>query len=325
MALVGARVTIEGANLPGGDHGMPVVLVGDVPARVVLASSHAIRFHVPEGLTGGRHRVRVDGASGDVWLDVGSPFATGLHQVDNPVFDRERALYVTYSGARGQQVPVSVFRVRPDGGREPFVTGMVNATSMAFDAAGALHVSSRFDGAVYRVRPDGQYDTVATELGVACGLAFAADGTMFVGDRSGTVFRVTVAGRVAPFATLPPSIAAFHLVRGPGEHLYVTGPTFGTYDAVYRIDRRGEVTVVSTEFGRPQGMAVDEQGRLHVVDALAGSAGLFLVQEGRPREMVLAAPALVGVAFDPSGGVVVASNETAFRIDAPTRPWRGDS
>ena len=31
--------------------------------------------------------------------------------------------------------------------------------------------------------------------------------------------------------------------------------------------------------------------------------------------LVLAAGNLVGVAFDPSGGVVVASNDTAYRLD----------
>ena len=64
-------------------------------------------------------------------IDVAPPFATGLHQVDNPVFDRDGNLYVTYSGTRGQQVPVSIFRVRPDGTRETFCTGLVNPTSMA--------------------------------------------------------------------------------------------------------------------------------------------------------------------------------------------------
>ena len=42
-------------------------------------------------------------------LEVGTPLATGLHQVDNPVFDREGNLYVTYSGTRGQDVPCRFF------------------------------------------------------------------------------------------------------------------------------------------------------------------------------------------------------------------------
>ena len=69
-------------------------------------------------------------------------------------------------------------------------------------------------------------------------------------------------------------------------------------------------------------MAVDAEGALYVVDALAGSAGLFRVRPGQPRELVLAAPALVGVAIDPHGGLVVASNDTVYRLDVGLTPWR---
>ena len=135
--------------------------------------------------------MRVAGAPGETaFIDIASPFATGLHQVDNPVFDREGNLYVTYSGTRGQQVPVSIFRVRPNGTRETFSSGIVNPTSMAIDPQGRLYVSSRFEGTVYRVAGRRIGEVFATDLGVACGLAFAADGTLFVGDRSGTIFKV---------------------------------------------------------------------------------------------------------------------------------------
>ena len=156
------------------------------------------------------------------FVDVAAPFATGLHQVDNPVFDRDGNLYVTYSGTRGQQVPVSIFRVRPNGTRETFSSGIVNPTSMAFDPEGRLYVSSRFEGTVYRVAADGAAEPFATDLGVACGLAFAPDGTLFVGDRSGTIFRVDRDGHAVMFASLPASVAAFHLAIGPDLALYVT-------------------------------------------------------------------------------------------------------
>ena len=69
-------------------------------------------------------------------------------------------------------------------------------------------------------------------------------------------------------------------------------------------------------------MAVDEAGTLYVVDALAGGAGLYRVRDGAPRELVVAAPALVGVAIDPRGGLVAASNDTIYRLDNGLRPWR---
>jgi streptogramin lyase len=264
----------------------------------------------------------VNGAGGGADLDVGTPVVAGVHQVDSPAFGPDGALYATFSGTRGQRVPVSVFRVADDGAKTPFLTDITNATSMACDRAGALHVTSRFDGTVMRVKPDGVAEIVASDLGVACGIAFGSDGTMFVGDRSGTIFRVGSSAHVVPFVSLPPSLAAFHLAMGPDDALYVTGPTMATYDHVYRVDRQGAISILSSEFGRPQGMAVDESGALYVVDALAGGAGLYRVRAGAPRELVAAAPALVGAAFDPRGGLVLASNDTLYRLDNGLRPWR---
>jgi sugar lactone lactonase YvrE len=248
------------------------------------------------------------------FIDIAAPFATGLHQVDNPVFDRDGNLYVTYSGTRGQQVPVSIFRVRPNGTRETFSSGIVNPTSMAIDPRGRLYVSSRFEGTVYRVADDGSPEAFANDLGVACGLAFAEDGTLFVGDRSGTIFAVDASGRAKTFASLPPSVAAFHLAMGPDRALYVTGPTLASYDSLYRIDSHGTVTTTYSGFGRPQGLAFDRHGTLFVVEALAGSSGLYRCRPGVAPELVLGGPALVGVAFDAEGTTVVASNETAYRL-----------
>lgn len=254
-----------------------------------------------------------DGASR---VEVGVPWATGLHQVDNPAFDHDGRLYVTYSGPRGQEAPVSVFRVATPGAREPFVAGIVNATSLAFGPDRRLYVSSRFDGAVYRVDEDGMHTQVASELGVACGLAFDADGWMYVGDRSGTIFRVRD-GAVKPFATLPPSVAAFHLAMSPWGELFVSAPTLGTYDHIYRIGADGEVRTLPHTMGRPQGMAFSPDGLLHVTDALAGAGGLYRFRDpdGEP-ELVVSGNALVGVAFGPRGELSVATNDTAYRFGA---------
>ena len=238
----------------------PEVRVGTGVGRVVHASPNALSILVPPGLDGGHTAVRVEGTLGETaFIELGVPIATGLHQVDNPIIDRAGRLYVTYSGARGQQAAVSIFRVQPDGTREPFVSGITNPTSMTFDDRGRLYVSSRFEGAVYRIGADGSFEMVAADLGVACGLAYGADGSLYVGDRSGTIFRVSSTGHTTAFATLPPSVAAFHLAVGPDACLYVTAPTLASYDAVYRIDRMGKVTVVCSNFGRPQGLVFDAQ------------------------------------------------------------------
>lgn len=315
-------MAIHGTGFPIDRPHLPDVTIGDSPARPVYASSSIIAVLVPGGLDGGRTAVRVADVPGETaLLEVGTPLATGLHQVDNPVFDREGNLYVTYSGGRGQEVPVSIFRVSPNGRRESYVSGIVNPTSMTCDAQGHLYVSSRFEGSVYRVHPEGTYETYASDLGLACGLAFDRRGVLYVGDRSGTVFAVQPDRTVKALATLPASVAAYHLAIGPDECVYVTAPTLGPYDYVYRIDPdAGSIDKVYSGFGRPQGIAFDSQGALYVVEALAGWNGLYRVREDGSTELIVAGQSLVGVAFNPNGGLIVSSNDTAYRLDVAIRP-----
>ena len=297
----------------------PVVRLGGHPALVAFVSPTRMVVLVPSDVEGENLPLEIEDDGTEVTrVEVGVPWATGLHQVDNPVFDRDGHLYVTYSGPRGQEAPVSVFRVAIPGAREPFVSGIVNATSLAYGPDGHLYISSRFDGSVYRVAEDGTHAQVASELGVACGLAFGDDGSMYVGDRSGTIFRVRD-GTVKPFATLPPSVAAFHLAMSPWGELFVSAPTLGTYDHVYRIAKNGDVGTLSHTMGRPQGLAFSPDGLLHVTDALAGAGGLYRFRdlEDEP-ELVVSGNALVGVAFGPSGELAVATNDTAYRF--ATRP-----
>jgi sugar lactone lactonase YvrE len=312
-AIEGGRVNLGGSHFSTDRPTLPEVSIGGVRARVVYASPVEIGAIVPDGVEGGPSVVLVDG-DGSATLDIAPRLATGLHQVDNPVFDRDGNLYVTYSGTRGQQVPISIFRVRPNGIRETFSSAIVNPTSMAIDQEGRLYVSSRFEGTVYRVADDGSAEPFATDLGIACGLAFDAEGSLFVGDRSGTIFRVDRQGRATVFASLAPSVAAFHLAIAPDGTLHVTAPTLSTYDPIHRVALDGTVTDLDTRFGRPQGLAFGADGVLFVVEALAGASGLYRVVPGREPELVLAGPGLVGVAFDSHGGLVVCSNETAYRL-----------
>ena len=314
-AVEGGRVTLQGHGFPVDK--LPDITVGDQPARVLFASSARIVIALPPELESGARPIRIEDVVGEtVYVSVGGPWATGLHQVDNPVFDPDGNLYVTYSGSRGQEAPVSIFRVTPAGTREPYVSGIVNPTSMAIGPDGRLYVSSRFEGAVYRVNADGTHERIASDLGVACGLAFDPDGTLYVGDRSGTIFRVKN-GAAETFATLPASVAAFHLAISPWGELFVSAPTLASYDHVYRINKEGGVRSLLTPFGRPQGLAFSpDEGILHVVDALAGGSGLYRLPDldGDP-ELVATGSAVIGVAFGPEGELAITSNETAYRFD----------
>jgi len=314
-AVEGGRLTIEGSDLPI-EPALPRVTIGGLSARLTAASSSELTAIVPAGLEGGHTAIRIDEFAGETaYVEVGVPLATGLHQVDSPAIDGEGNVYVTFSGSRGQQGPVAIFIVRPDGSREPFVGELANPTSLAFSPDGALHVSSRFDGSVHRVDEAGKATLVASDLGVACGIAFAADGTLFVGDRSGSILRVED-GRATMFASIPASVAAFHLAFGPDGWLYVTAPTLAARDCVYRVSRDGTVEVFHDGFGRPQGLAFDAHGDLYVVDAIAGSSGLYRLRLDRPSEaeQVMSGGSLIGLAFHPDGGFVLASSDTVYRF-----------
>ena len=320
-AVEGGRVTILGEGFAL-DPELPEVRLGGIPARLSHAARRSLTVSVPSGLDGGRTPVRVSTAPGETaYVEIGAPIATGLHQVDSPVYDRDGNLYVTFSGARGQESPVSIYVVRPDGSREPFVSGLANPTSMTMDPEGRLHVSSRFDGSVHRVGRDGSVSTVATDLGVACGIAFGPDGKLYVGDRTGSILRVEDR-RAVQIATLPASVAAFHLAFGPEGYLYVTAPTLAPLDVVYRIAPDGGVEVCCSGFGRPQGLAFDSTGMLYVVDALAGDSALYRLRPGQgpPPQRLLWGGSLIGLAFDPHGGVALASSETVYRLDADLTP-----
>jgi len=88
--------------------------------------------------------------------------------------------------------------------------------------------------------------------------------------------------------------------------------TLSSRDHVYRVSTAGVVQILHSGFGRPQGLAFDAHGRLHVVEALAGASGVYRLGEGRAPTLVAAGEGLVGVTFDPDGALVAASNEAVY-------------
>ncbi len=316
--IEGARLWLRGDGLPAPASRDSAISIGGVAARVVFASPDRVAVLVPPAATPGRAPVRASWAPGTtLFVDIGVRLATGLHQVDSPAIGADGGIYAAFSGSRGQESAVSVYRVTPDGGREAFVEGIVNATSLAVSPEGVLHVSSRYDGTVYRVSAEGRPEPMVSELGVACGLAFAPDGALFVGDRSGSIHRVSQRGaRVDAFATLPPSVAAFHLAMGPDEMLYVTAPTLATRDAVHRFDASGRHETLAATFGRPQGLAFDPHGVLHVVEALAGATAVYRLDAGAPARQIVSGPGLIGVAFAVDGTLIAATADSLFAFPA---------
>ncbi|HVZ24011.1 MAG TPA: hypothetical protein VG871_23215, partial [Vicinamibacterales bacterium] len=98
--------------------------------------------------------------------------------------------------------------------------------------------------------------------------------------------------------------------------LYGTAPTLDATDVVYRIGPDGVPAVFSAGYGRPQGLAFDASGNLYVADALAGSSAVFRVRADDPqsREVVLSGGGVLGLAFDPHGGLAVATDGTVHHL-----------
>ncbi len=74
-------------------------------------------------------------------------------------------------------------------------------------------------------------------------------------------------------------------------------------------------------FGRPQGLAFDAAGHLYLVDALAGSSALYRIRLDAPAqpELLLSGGSLIGLAFDPHGGIALAASETVYRLNVGVR------
>jgi sugar lactone lactonase YvrE len=185
---------------------------------------------------------------------------------------------------------------------------------MAFDSDGQLYVSSRYDGTVYRVAPNGTMSTYAEGLGIATGIAFDRDKNLYVGDRSGTIWRIAPDRQIFVFATLEPSVAAYHLAFAPDRTLYIAGPTTSSFDAVYSVDPHGTVTVFYRGLGRPQGLAFDAQGNLYVAASLAGKRGIVRITQDRQASLVIAGQNLVGLAFTRTAGAVLATTTSIFHL-----------
>jgi len=325
-ALPGGEVRIVGRSLKPPSLARPEVSFSGVNGYIVVSSEDFVITRVPFGAQSGQVMVHSNGhVSNAREIKIAQPLAENLHPVANPAIDLEGNIFVTYSGMRGQKVPVSIYKIDTNNDVKPFLSDLMNATGMAFDREGQLYVSSRYDGAVYRVSPSGSMTTYAEGLGVATGIAFDRDGSLYVGDRSGTIWRIAPDRQMFVFATLEPSVAAYHLAFAPDGTLYVTGPTTSSFDAVYAVDRHGSVSVFYRGLGRPQGLAFDAQGNLYVAASLAGKRGIVKITPDKKASLVIAGHGIVGLAFTRTGGAVVATsspnqNGMVFLLDWGIQP-----
>ena len=317
--IPGGEVVIECADLNVSQIRSCGAWFDDSRAHLVAASTRRTLAVIPEMDLGTEVDVALecDGQrSATAKFSVAAMLAEDLHLVANPAFDPDDgSLYVTRSGSRGQQFPVTIFRVDTNGAVSDFSGDVANPTGIAFDQTGQMFVTSRMDGTVYRITPFKEAVAFAKNLGVATGLAFDSEGWMYVGDRTGTIYRVNGIGEEITWAQLEPSVSAYHLAFGPDDALYVTGPTVSSHESVTRIEQSGEISVFYKGLGRPHGLAFDREGFLYVAASLRGRRGIVrITPDGRDAEMFVAGVNVVGLAFSATGDMVVATNEAVYSL-----------
>src|SRR5438270_11843097 len=314
-ALPGGEVRIIGSSLRPPELRRPRVRFGEIEGAVVISSDEFLVARVPSSASSGPIVVSTNGtASNPHQINVAIPIAEGLRPVTNPALDAEGNIYATFSGSRGQKVPVAIFKIDTNYSVKPFLAEMMNATSIAFDREGQMYVSSRHDGTVYRVAPNGTMSAYAEGMGIATGIAFDREQNLYVGDRSGTIFKINRERQTFVFATLEQSVSAYHLAFGPGGDLFVTGPTTSSFDSVYKIDPHGSVTNYYRGLGRPQGLAFDSEGNMYVAASLSGKRGIVKITPAGRASLEVAGHGLVGLAFAPGRSAILATTNGVHHL-----------
>jgi sugar lactone lactonase YvrE len=317
-AVPGGEIVIDCSDFDTRDPSRCVVLVDDVSAQIVALGPRRVLAVVPE-IKGGRVPVTLSGGdarSEPAYITIARKLAGDLHPVSNPAFDPDDgALFVTRSGSRGEELPVTLFRIDISGDVSEYSGDIANPTGIAFSPDGQMFVTSRLEGVVYKITPFKEAVAFARNLGVATGIAFDRDGLMHVGDRTGTIFKVNGIGEERAWTQVEPSVSAFHLAFGPDDSLYLTGPTVTSFDSIWRINPNGEIDVYFKGLGRPQGLAFDRDGNLYVAASFRGRRGIVrIAPDGSDAKVVVSGINLIGLAFSAAGEMAVVSIDSVYSL-----------
>ena len=139
-AIAGGELQIRGKGFAQEDR--PKVTIGEVGAPVIIGSDSFVIARVPEGASAGELVVESGAHASASWAcDIGMMVADSLHPVSNPAVDSFGNIFTTFSGSRGQKVPVAVYKIDLNFAIKPFINELMNATAPHLRRAGhALHL-----------------------------------------------------------------------------------------------------------------------------------------------------------------------------------------
>ncbi len=318
-ALPGGEVKISGHALRSTAQPFvrPRVSFGaNDDVSIVVSADDYLIARVPEDAESGPVTVAPspESATNPFDFKVAALIAEGVNPVASPAVDADGNIYTTFSGPRGEETAVSVFKVDTDFHLLQYASGVMNATGVAVGPDGQLYVSSRHEGSIYRIAANGNMSVYAQGMGVATGIAFDREGNLYAGDRSGSIFKISREREIYVFATLEQSVAAYHLAFDYADNLYVSAPTTTSSDPIFMVDPEGQITEFYSGLGRPQGIAFDTEGNLYVAASLAGRRGIVRITPQREAALVIAGNGIVGLAFTPTATCILSTSNALYQL-----------
>jgi len=116
------------------------------------------------------------------------------------------------------------------------------------------------------------------------------------------------------YATLEPSIAAYHLAFNDEGTLFVTGPTTSSNQAVHAIDRDGHTSVYYQGLDGRRGLRWTWMETCTWRRSLEGQRGIVRITPQREASLAVSGNNLVGLAFLEDGCAVLATRDALYHV-----------